>query len=101
CTGAAGPCTPTNTPTDTPTPCIGPGGLCTPTDTPTDTATPCPTCPTSTPTSTPCGGGPCNDYTVMQGYGHFVPATTDIGNHCDDCTTTISLPFPITLYCQT
>ena len=30
-----------------------------------------------------------------------MPGTTDTGNHCDDCTTVISLPFPVTLYDQT
>ena len=29
-----------------------------------------------------------------------MPGVTDIGNHCDDCTTTISLPFPYSLYDQ-
>jgi hypothetical protein len=28
----------------------------------------------------------------------ITPGTTDIGNHCDDCITTIPLPFPYTLY---
>lgn len=28
----------------------------------------------------------------------LVPGTTDIGNHCDDCTTTVSLPFSYMLY---
>ena len=27
--------------------------------------------------------------------GTFIPATTDTTNHCDDCTTNISLPFPV------
>ena len=30
-----------------------------------------------------------------------MPGTTDSGNHCDDCTTVISLPFSVTLYDQT
>ena len=30
-----------------------------------------------------------------------MPGTTDIGNHCDDCTTTIALLFAYTLYDQT
>jgi len=29
-----------------------------------------------------------------------VPGTTDIGNHCDDCVTTLALPFSFTLYGQ-
>ena len=28
----------------------------------------------------------------------IVPGTADIGNHCDDCTTTVSLPFPVYIY---
>src|SRR6266542_860252 len=28
----------------------------------------------------------------------IVPGTDDTGNHCDDCTTTISLPFPFTFF---
>ena len=31
----------------------------------------------------------------------FVSGTTDIGNHCDDCTTLITLPFPYTYYNDT
>src|SRR5437899_1253443 len=30
-----------------------------------------------------------------------VPGTTDIGNHCDDCDTSVTLPFPVTLYNRT
>src|SRR5207249_814871 len=63
--------------------------------TPTATATASPT-PTNTPTPTPCVGG----YTVTQIAGNIVPGTTDVGNHCDDCTTPITLPFPYTLYDQ-
>jgi hypothetical protein len=28
----------------------------------------------------------------------IIPGDTDIGNHCDDCTTTISLPFGVSFY---
>src|SRR6476619_7157987 len=28
----------------------------------------------------------------------IVPGTTDTGNHCDDCTTEITLPFPVSIY---
>ena len=28
----------------------------------------------------------------------IVPGTTDTGNHCDDCTTEISIPFPVSVY---
>ena len=37
---------------------------------------------------------------ITQIAGSMVPGTTDIGNHCDDCVTTIALPFPYTLYDQ-
>src|SRR5438094_4678942 len=50
-------------------------------------------CPTPTPTPT------CN-YTTTTGTGAIVPGTTDTGNHCDDCTTGITFPFPVTLYGQ-
>ena len=34
-----------------------------------------------------------------RGYGGYVPpCTSDIGNHCDDCTTTITLPFTVSLF---
>lgn len=45
---------------------------------------------------------PSITYTVSQSTGAaIVPGTTDSGNHCDDCTTPINLPFPYTLYDQT
>jgi hypothetical protein len=28
----------------------------------------------------------------------IVPGSNDIGNHCDDCETAVSLPFPVSLY---
>jgi hypothetical protein len=31
----------------------------------------------------------------------FVSGVTDIGNHCDNCGTLITMPFPVTLYDQT
>ncbi|PYR48879.1 MAG: hypothetical protein DMF89_14380 [Acidobacteria bacterium] len=34
------------------------------------------------------------------GGGSILAGGTDIGNHCDDCTTTITLPFPVTIYDQ-
>jgi hypothetical protein len=40
-------------------------------------------------------------YDIAQITASIVPGTTDIGNHCDDCTTTIALPFSYTLYDQT
>jgi hypothetical protein len=39
------------------------------------------------------------DYVTNTSTGaSIVPGTTDIGNHCDDCTTTITLPFPVSIY---
>ena len=64
--------------------------------TPTATATASPT-PTNTPTPTPCVG----EYTITQIGASIVPGTTDIGNHTDDGTTFISLPFTYQLYDQT
>jgi hypothetical protein len=55
---------------------------------PTPTGTPSPT-PTAT-----CAGG----YTTSTSTGTITPGGTDIGNHCDDCTTDIVLPFPVSVY---
>jgi hypothetical protein len=43
----------------------------------------------------------CSNYTYTTGMGGIEPGTVDIGNHCDDCATYITLPFPIQLYDQT
>jgi hypothetical protein len=67
-----------------------------PSPTPTPTASPSPTS-TATPTPTPI---PCAGLTIIQIGGSIAPGTTDIGNHCDDCITTLTLPFPFTLYGQ-
>jgi hypothetical protein len=56
--------------------------------------------PTNTPSPTPpvCIAG---NYVVAEATGAaIVPGTTDIGNHCDECATEITLPFPFTLYDQ-
>ena len=38
--------------------------------------------------------GQCTGYTITQSSGGtIVPGTTDIGNHCDDCGTSITIPF--------
>jgi hypothetical protein len=67
----------------------------TPTPQPTHTSTPVP--PTPTPIC-----GPNGDYVISQSTGaSIVPGITDIGNHCDDCDTLVSLPFPFPLYNQT
>ena len=41
---------------------------------------------------------PCAVYTIGVTGGSIVPGTADIGNHCDDCTTTVALPFPAQVY---
>src|SRR4029077_5248739 len=75
----------------------GAGMVPLPSPTPTPTASPTPTS-TATPTPTPI---PCAGLTIIQISGSIVPGTTDIGNHCDDCVTTLPLPFSSTLYGQT
>jgi hypothetical protein len=55
----------------------------------------CAATPTATPTPTPCAN--CSFST---GSGTLVPGVTDIGSHCDDCNTPVTLPFPVTLYGQ-
>ena len=47
------------------------------------------------------GCPPQDHYNIAQIGGSIVPGTTDIGNHCDDCVTTIALPFAYSLYDQT
>jgi hypothetical protein len=47
------------------------------------------------------GCPPQDHYNIDQIQATIVPGDTDIGNHCDDCTTTVSLPFPYTLHDQT
>ena len=54
--------------------------------------------PTPTPTGTPAG---CNTYITIPGAGTITPGTTDTGNHCDDCATAITFPFPVSVYGQT
>ena len=42
---------------------------------------------------------PCSPYSTLGLGGEaIVPGTADIGNHCDDCTTTVTLPFAVTIY---
>src|SRR6266478_2944436 len=72
----------------------------TPTPTATATASPSPTAtrtptPTSTPSATACPG---NQYTITPGTDTIVAGTTDTGSHCDDCITTVALPFSFQLY---
>ena len=55
--------------------------------------------PNTTPAGTPSPTPTCLcQYETTTGTGTIVAATTDTGNHCDDCTTTISAPFPVFLY---
>ncbi len=63
------------------------------TDTPTPTET-----PIISPTAFPaCGAGA--DYIIEPPIPeNVVPGVTDIGNHCDDCTTAVTLPFAFNLY---
>ncbi|PZR95780.1 MAG: hypothetical protein DLM69_11470 [Candidatus Chloroheliales bacterium] len=37
-------------------------------------------------------------YTIAVYMATPISGTTDIGNHCDDCTTLITFPFPVTFY---
>jgi len=45
--------------------------------------------------------GGVNYVTTTQTGQSIIPGTTDIGNHCDDCTTPVSFPFPVTVYGST
>src|ERR1051326_964804 len=47
------------------------------------------------------GCPPQNHYNITQIGGSIVPGTTDTGNHTDDGTTFVSLPFSYSLYDQT
>jgi hypothetical protein len=57
---------------------------------PTPTATGSPS-PTPTPTCQP-------TYTTATATGTVTAGGTDIGNHCDDCTTMVNLPFAVNVY---
>jgi hypothetical protein len=41
---------------------------------------------------------PCLNYNISQSTGTIQPGTTNVGNNCDDCTTAITLPFPVRFY---
>ena len=60
---------------------------------PTSTATASPT-PTATATATPCQA----NYTTATTTGTITAGGSDIGNHCDDCNTLVTLPFPVSVY---
>jgi hypothetical protein len=105
----SGTATPTRTYTVTPTHTATPTGTATPTYTATYTVTPTATrtfTPTSTPTLTVTPTATyagCRYYSVVANRAPAVPidGRVDTGNHCDNCTTTINLPFPFRLYDQT
>ena len=43
----------------------------------------------------------CDTYITTTGTGTITPGDTDAGNHCDDCYSSILLPFPVSVYGQT
>jgi hypothetical protein len=104
--------TPTPTPTATLSPTPTATGTATPTNTPTATATASPTptptatptpsdpggSPTSTPTPTPTPFQTCCQYVTSSGTGTIMPGITDTGNHCDNCLTLVTFPFPVQFY---
>jgi hypothetical protein len=64
------------------------------------TSTPVPTAsvtPTVQPTAPPCPLYTISTATAVA----IISGTTDIGNHCDDCVTGVTLPFPVQLYDHT
>src|SRR5205823_12109077 len=42
--------------------------------------------------------GPAGSYDFTAGSGTISSGGTDVGNHCDDCTTAASLPFSVTYF---
>ena len=72
--------------------CVASTPTPTPTPTPTSTATASPA-PSPTPTPTP-----CVNYAYTLSTGAIVPGTTNTGNSCDDCSTSVFLPFSYQLY---
>ncbi|MEO8285073.1 MAG: S-layer homology domain-containing protein [Chloroflexota bacterium] len=69
---------------------------------PTSTVTSTPSGPTNTPqppTATPTTVCTGTTYQTFASTGSsIITATNDIGNHCDDCVTNVTLPFPVTVY---
>ena len=45
--------------------------------------------------------GGVNYVTTTQTGQSIIPGTTDVGNHCDDCATPVTFPFPVTVYGST
>ena len=99
--GQGAPPTPSVTPTGTPTPTSTPVPTPTPSVTP-STPTPTPPEPPNTPTPTPTATSTpvkiCSQYVTSSETGTIVPGTVDIGNHCDNCLTVVSFPFPVQFY---
>jgi len=99
--GQGAPPTPSVTPTGTPTPTSTPVPTPTPSVTP-STPTPTPSEPPNTPTPTPTATSTpvkiCSQYVTSSETGTIVPGTVDIGNHCDNCLTVVSFPFPVQFY---
>jgi len=90
--------TETSTATSTPTATATVGVTGTATSTPTATATVGITA-TATATATATGSPSCTPgYDIAQIGGTIDPGTTDVGNSCDDCVTSVTLPFAFTLY---
>ncbi|HYP19909.1 MAG TPA: choice-of-anchor L domain-containing protein, partial [Chloroflexia bacterium] len=56
---------------------------------------------TRTPMATFTPGCAISDYSIQSATGAIAPGTASIGNNCDDCTSTIGLPFAVTVYGQT
>jgi hypothetical protein len=46
-------------------------------------------------------GCPPSQYVITDGADTIVPGDTDVGNHCDDCNSPVTIPFPFQLYDQT
>jgi hypothetical protein len=59
-----------------------------------------PAAPAITDTPTPIVCGQAGNYLIATSTATIVPGTYDIGNHCDDCQTNLSIPFPFQLYDQ-
>ena len=66
-----------------------------PTPTPTPTASPSPTA-TATATATPTPV--CCQFQTAPTNLLLAAGVVDIGNHCDDCTTVVTFPFPVNIY---
>ena len=96
----------TPTATATATPSTTPTATATASPTPTATASPTPSTapdkpaatPTATATPTPTPVQTCCQYITSSGSGMIVQGIIDTGNHCDNCVTSITFPFPVTFY---